>query len=136
MSSYPYCVHGKYVGGCGADYMCHACEMGYEEPTLAEMTREIEREMERFSSALLKIAAENNHELPVLLKTKFEMVVQKFETSLTNLFDEAAEIERWSEHPNDKNWIHNRHNTYIAEWEEKDTVQQIASLPQSIQDGG
>lgn len=24
-----YCEHGTYVGGCGADYMCHFCEMGY-----------------------------------------------------------------------------------------------------------
>lgn len=23
-----YCVHGVYVGGCGADYMCGHCEMG------------------------------------------------------------------------------------------------------------
>ena len=27
---YPYCPHGVYVGGCGADYMCGYCEMGYE----------------------------------------------------------------------------------------------------------
>lgn len=26
--SYPYCVHGTYVGGCGVDLMCFACEMG------------------------------------------------------------------------------------------------------------
>lgn len=32
MGAYPYCVHGKYVGGCGADYMCGSCEMG-DEPT-------------------------------------------------------------------------------------------------------
>jgi hypothetical protein len=24
------CKHGAYVGGVGADYMCHYCEMGYE----------------------------------------------------------------------------------------------------------
>lgn len=23
-----YCNHGTYVGGCGADHMCHWCEMG------------------------------------------------------------------------------------------------------------
>jgi hypothetical protein len=30
------CPHGVYTGGCGADYMCGACEAGYddaEEPT-------------------------------------------------------------------------------------------------------
>lgn len=30
MAYYPYCVHGVYVGGCGIDWMCHDCEMGYE----------------------------------------------------------------------------------------------------------
>lgn len=30
MSQYnPYCPHGVYVGGCGIDWMCHDCEMGY-----------------------------------------------------------------------------------------------------------
>lgn len=30
-ASYPgdVCVHGVYVGGCGIDWMCHDCEMGY-----------------------------------------------------------------------------------------------------------
>lgn len=26
-----YCPHGTYVGGCGIDWMCHACEMGYSD---------------------------------------------------------------------------------------------------------
>lgn len=39
--AYPYCPHGKYVGGCGADYMCFACEMG------DELTAEEERQHER-----------------------------------------------------------------------------------------
>ena len=25
---YGYCVHGEWVGGCGADYMCGGCEGG------------------------------------------------------------------------------------------------------------
>lgn len=36
MEAYPYCVHGKYVGGCGVDHMCGACEMG-DEPTPEEI---------------------------------------------------------------------------------------------------
>lgn len=30
--SYPgdVCRHGTYTGGCGADLMCHPCEMGYD----------------------------------------------------------------------------------------------------------
>lgn len=33
-ASYPgdVCEHGVYVGGCGADYMCGPCEMGYSPP--------------------------------------------------------------------------------------------------------
>lgn len=26
-----YCKHGVYTGGCGIDYMCGACEMGYDQ---------------------------------------------------------------------------------------------------------
>ena len=36
MSDYPYCVHGNYVGGCGADYLCGYCESG-EPPTAQEL---------------------------------------------------------------------------------------------------
>lgn len=36
--AYPYCIHGKYVGGCGVDLMCFACEMG-DEPTPEEYAR-------------------------------------------------------------------------------------------------
>lgn len=31
-----YCRHGVYVGGCGIDWMCGACESGEPEPTKAE----------------------------------------------------------------------------------------------------
>jgi hypothetical protein len=47
MQHYPYCVHGKYVGGCGADYMCGECEMG-EEPT-AEQIAEHEKAIKEYS---------------------------------------------------------------------------------------
>ena len=26
-----YCIHGVYVGGCGIDWMCGNCEMGYDQ---------------------------------------------------------------------------------------------------------
>lgn len=44
MSYYPYCVHGVYVGGCGADYMCGACEMG--DDVTAEQRAEYEADRE------------------------------------------------------------------------------------------
>lgn len=31
-----YCPHGKYVGGCGIDWMCGACEMGDDAPDLTD----------------------------------------------------------------------------------------------------
>lgn len=34
-----YCRHGVYVGGCGIDWMCGACESGEPEPTKAERKR-------------------------------------------------------------------------------------------------
>lgn len=38
-----HCRHGAYVGGCGIDFMCHACEMGDPDPTMADLRREFER---------------------------------------------------------------------------------------------
>lgn len=28
VNPHDHCKHGTYVGGCGVDWMCHACEMG------------------------------------------------------------------------------------------------------------
>lgn len=43
---YPYCVHGAYVGGCGADYLCGPCEWG--EPATPEQLQEYEQSRARY----------------------------------------------------------------------------------------
>lgn len=43
MNSYPYCRHGRYIGGCGVDWMCGACEMDYSDDTPRELLADVER---------------------------------------------------------------------------------------------
>lgn len=47
MNSYPYCRHGRYIGGSGVDWlgntMCGACEMDYSDDTPRELLADVER---------------------------------------------------------------------------------------------
>ena len=38
-----HCKHGVYVGGCGYDFMCHDCEMGYPDQTLRDAAARVDR---------------------------------------------------------------------------------------------
>lgn len=40
---YDHCRHGVYVGGCGIDFMCHACEMGDPDPTPRDLITQVDR---------------------------------------------------------------------------------------------
>lgn len=60
-----YCPHGKYVGGCGIDWMCFACEMGDDAPDLtdADFTRMIEAQVKlvhKNSKLALDVMANDN----------------------------------------------------------------------------
>lgn len=37
-----HCRHGVYTGGCGYDFMCHACEMGDPDPTPRELAATVQ----------------------------------------------------------------------------------------------
>lgn len=43
MSYSGYCKHGVYVGGCGVDWMCGACEAGEPDMTLREAIARVDR---------------------------------------------------------------------------------------------
>lgn len=53
-----YCVHGSYVGGCGADYMCGWCEDGISlaEAIKIETARKTRKVRERSETQQLMIA--------------------------------------------------------------------------------
>lgn len=46
---YPYCPHGVYVGGCGADYLCGACEDG--EPLTEQERADYKQAKEEWNNA-------------------------------------------------------------------------------------
>lgn len=50
-----YCIHGKYVGGCGADLMCHWCEDGTTDSAYAWLiaTERAERRQQRYAMDVL-----------------------------------------------------------------------------------
>lgn len=50
-----YCIHGVYVGGCGWDLMCGACEMG--EPALSPEEEWIAAQ-ERYLNTLARLERE------------------------------------------------------------------------------
>ena len=47
-----YCPHGKYVGGCGIDWMCQACEMGDDDYDLADLDSMIRYHHSKFVEAV------------------------------------------------------------------------------------
>lgn len=140
MSEYPYCPHGTYTGGCGIDYLCHACELGDEEITAAEQAEYVRKiYSRRFDSKFcvlslipLSLASPQAPRLPGAL-------CQTIKGALNELAREQAfldEIRRYSEHENDRQWIWRRHGERRAEWDMQNSKEQFDSLPDFVLDGG
>lgn len=109
-----HCKHGTYVGGCGIDWMCHACEMGDPDPTILDEQQHMAREV----GHLLRIAFE--------LLPKFwngDLAAYLAQEHLRNIKSSAAflaEIREWAESDTDDDWMRRRHDHFIQEeWEEE-----------------
>lgn len=136
-TSYPYCIHGVYVGGCGADYLCGACEGDELEPTAYEQRGYIHH--------LTEQAAQRNLELLTLLSSLSVISIgviaihredlcartRKIASELSYL----REIEKWSEHEDDVDWIYNRHAARSHDWDQASGEDQFWSLPECVLDG-
>lgn len=133
---YPYCVHGVYVGGCGVDYMCGACEMGDPNTTPREQRDYIRS---RYSRGM---------ELAVVLtraavkSEAYRFMIARVDTHLLNLaselrleLDKLKEIELWAEHEDDDEWIYRRHAEAQRLWNEAEGEEQFWSLPVEVLDG-
>ena len=150
-----YCKHGVFVGGCGIDWMCHACEMGDVEPTPAEL---FERATAKFAEmvtsrtrALMfvtdwKATKENPDQLD-----KLEQQLLNGDESIVSLLSGRRRVEfnaavsswhestLWAEGPDDNDWLARRHRI-LTEQEEADradwsTADHIAALPLHVQEG-
>lgn len=152
-----YCKHGVFVGGCGIDWMCQACEMGDVEPTPTEaadrMVELFGRYINRRTELLMMIAetqamrAGQPEEIDGLKSLagrilSGEQVLLGAHNNLGNFhaavraWQEACE---WAEGPDDNDWLARRHRI-LTEQEEADrahwsTADHIAALPLHVQEG-
>jgi len=139
MSEYPYCPHGTYVGGCGADFMCGPCELGDAEPTANEQAAYVRRLYSRAFDPQFGVVSI----IPILLATPssprtsgaFMMILRKQLGELERERAFLAEIRKYSRHENDHQWIWKRHGERRAEWDRLDDTQQFDALPDAILDG-
>lgn len=137
-----YCKHGNYVGGCGADYMCGACEMGDPDVTVNDSLATIERLVAESAEV-----ARRGYELGIDVVTVELMntvVWDKLSAVLIAGYEAIDEIRQWAEDDDDNDWMDRRHAAMEEELEDRlsqltpaeRTVFEIAMLPESVQDGG
>ena len=149
-----HCKHGVYVGGCGIDWMCHACEMGDVEPTpteaAASMVTAFERYTNRRSELLMLIAATKADDISgdtAHLDSLAGRILNGDQTllgadnyanfrSAVCTWQEACE---WAEGPDDNDWLARRHRILTEQEEERradwSTADHIAALPLHVQEG-
>lgn len=129
---YPYCIHGAYVGGCGPDYICGACEDGWTGPTLRECrdyARSIYSEVAR-RCALGHFAGSERARLKVC-GIYWAEAARKLEVNAS----EMREIARWATDEDDCEWIYRRHEAACEDWAKRSREDQFASLPAQVLDG-
>lgn len=134
---YPYCPHGNYVGGCGADYMCGQCEMG-DEPlsinTLRLLRRNSYTTMAHFLNLYMNLCG-----LTPALWQGFALVnrdlVQRFLNDNAAIDRQIAEISVYATDDDDTTWLWKQHDARIKAWHEMDGDDQFESLPSYVLDG-
>jgi hypothetical protein len=150
-----YCKHGVYVGGCGIDWMCHACEMGDVEPTPTEAADRMVELFGRYISRRTELLTliwdakdANTSGDTAHLDSLAGRILNGDQTlfgaheNLANFYgavrnwQEACE---WAEGPDDNDWLARRHRI-LTEQEEAaradwSTADHIAALPLHIQEG-
>jgi hypothetical protein len=136
---YPYCVHGTYVGGCGADYMCGACEMGDEPLTLREVREAARsvyvREAERAAAYSPEYVAGTGVQAEMARWIVNGHYAREAARRIAGLLSEAREIARWADHEDDREWPYRRHEAKQADWATRSYEEQLAALPASVLDG-
>lgn len=136
MSDYPYCIHGVYVGGCGADYMCGACEMGDETPTVNELRSEIEHVYVKIG----KVRAMIGHVAELHPEHDWSEVWRLLGVPLVNEVDRLEarifDMLRLDPNPDSREWIYAAHREKIAEWMLASDEDQLWSLPGYVLDRG
>jgi len=149
------CIHGTYVGGCGIDYMCHACEMGDLELSpndafeaakrswIRDMNAKVEDLMfvmkihdEKIEAGYPRWGGEFSPFLAKVLRGEAKIFRRDTEAIFKRDCAYLAEATRWAEAPDDADWIYNRFAAWEHEWNRMSGDEQFASLPDYVLDGG
>lgn len=152
-----HCKHGVYVGGCGVDWMCGACEMGDVEPSPREAEAFMMDAYERMVNGRTKFvmlvhgasaaARENGEDVAHLdleglmgkglnWELHGDFKVNPAFVRAVATWQEACE---WAEGPDDDDWLARRHRVLceqeMAYREGWDIADEIAALPLHVQEG-
>ena len=101
-----YCPHGKYVGGCGIDWMCGPCEMGDGDPTAEYYQWQISShtagfiEQTNLGMLALKLNPKFAASFTATVAGKIRIHAQQIAYARRNL----GECERLSAGPDDDQW--------------------------------
>lgn len=139
--AYPYCIHGHYVGGCGADYMCFSCEMGDEAPTVNDLRYDKLRAARNFVDRLA-FSAQMAFKLVAVAPGAIEYIrhnlvedFEKMQRAQNRIDMDIAEVLTYTDDPDDADWIYARNAERIREWDEANGDEQFWSLPDEVLDG-
>lgn len=108
-----FCRHGRYVGGCGYDFMCGACEMGDPDLTLAEARRVADREIADFWDLFDRLVANVGH---VEACGVIDRLGEPVFATLANAVELVRSIAEVAHGPWDDDYLGRLQDEAIAEW--------------------
>lgn len=122
-----HCRHGVYVGGCGYDFMCMACELGDPDPTPNDLRASISQCQNKVYQRWIlwlrvlefcppEMIRDFGPKLPELLANTDEARALK---GLLQGLDEALQ---WAENDEDDTWLSRRHDFEIRKYHEPDAM--------------
>lgn len=137
---YPYCKHGTYVGGCGVDHMCHACEMGDPEPTPRELLQivvqradDLAQKRDRMAEIIASYEGDPQTQASVraALAQWDEEISKPFYAALRH-FENIARIARGMD---DDKYLDRLYEKHMREWNAMGGEDQFWSLPDHVLEG-
>jgi hypothetical protein len=110
-----FCRHGVYVGGCGYDFMCGACEMGDPDLTLREAIAWANREIDDFFALWDTISGIENVDAEAVFDNLAGVTSNYFST-LRRALDTRDEIARLSCGLDDDKYLYRQRAARVLAW--------------------